>query len=104
MAISEEFIVTKETASPEDIERALSLLSKEKERKARVARGELKSGKSWSELTEEQKEERRAYNRRRQVKLQILSNKAIAAGITVSEEEVDLALIEKGILPDETEG
>lgn len=104
MAISEEFVVTKETASPEDIERALALLSKEKERKAKIARGELKSGKSWSELTEAQKEERRAYNRRRQIKLQILANKAIAQGIVVTDEEVELALIEKGILPDEMEG
>ena len=103
MAISE-FVVTKETASPEDIERALALLSKEKERKAKIARGELKSGKSWSELTEAQKEERRAYNRRRQIKLQILANKAIAQGIVVTDEEVELALIEKGILPDEMEG
>lgn len=104
MAISEEFVVTKESVSPEELDRALMLLAKEKERKAKIARGELKSGRSWSELTEAQKEERRAYNRRRQIKLQILANKAIAQGIVVTDEEVELALIEKGILPDEMEG
>ena len=104
MAISEEFVVTKESVSPEELDRALMLLAKEKERKAKIARGELKSGRSWSELTEEQKEERRAYNRRRQAKLQLLANKAIAAGITVSDEEVELALMEKGVLQDDAEG
>jgi hypothetical protein len=44
---------------------------------------------------QERKVKHYEYAKRRQVKMQLLANKAIAAGITVSNEEIDRFIAEK---------
>lgn len=75
--------------SDEEIQRGLELLEQEKKRKERIARGEIKGGQKWSELSEEQKEQRREAGRRRNAKLALYKQKAEEAGIEVTDQEVD---------------
>lgn len=95
--VNEQFVVDPKQASQEEIAEAFKLLAKKKERDHKIATGQIKgsSGRPWSELTDEQKEKSREYNRKRQVRLQLLANKAIAQGILVTDEEVELAILEK---------
>ena len=79
-------------ASPEEIQRGLELLEKERIRKERIARGEIKGGVKWSEMSEEQKEKARLAARRRNAKLNILARKATEAGITVTDKEIEAYL------------
>jgi len=90
MKVSEEFMIDVNKASQADLEEALLLLAKKKERKAKIERGEIKAPKtkSWSELSEEEKEKRRGFEKKRRVKMALLAKKAEAAGITVSEDEI----------------
>lgn len=85
-------------ASPEQIERALALFNKDSERKAKVKAGIIKGGKKYSEMTEEEKEKDRQYNRRRNTYNKLMIAKAAEAGITVSDEEVDEELRKMGKL------
>lgn len=94
--ITEDFIVDASNASPDQIKEALALLAKKKEREAKIKAGILKGDKKWSEMTEEEKEKARKYSRRREAERAILIEKAKAAGITVTDEEVELRLMEKG--------
>lgn len=76
-------------ATQEQIAAAMELLNKKIERQGKIARGEIKGGKKWSEMTEEEKDKTRAANRRRNVRIKITCQKAEAQGITVSEKEID---------------
>lgn len=75
--------------SEEDIKRSLELLKRDQVRKERIKNGEIKGYKKYSEYTEEEKERSRLYNRKRNIKLQLLAKKAIEAGLEVSDEEID---------------
>jgi hypothetical protein len=79
-------------ASEDDVAEALALLGKKRERNAKIKAGLIKGSKPWADLTEEEKERSRMYNRKRQVKISLLAKKAVDAGYTVSEEEVDAAM------------
>lgn len=78
--------------SPEEFERAMELLEKDKIRKEKIKRGEIKGGLKWSEMSEEQKDKARLAARKRNAKIKLLCEKATAAGITVSDEEVEAAM------------
>ena len=82
--------------SKEEVERALKLLEKDIERKEKIKRGEIKAGLKWSEMSEEQKAAARAAAKRRQAKINVIVRKALAAGITVSEKEIEAELAKKG--------
>jgi hypothetical protein len=75
--------------SQEDIQRGLELLEKERIRKEKIARGELKGYKKWNELNDEEKDKRRAYTKRRAAQQKVILRKAAEAGITASEREID---------------
>jgi len=75
-------------ASKDDIARGLELLAKAEDRKARIKSGEIKGGQSWAELSPEARQKRLDYSRVRRIKQTLLCNKAIEAGITVTEPEV----------------
>lgn len=76
-------------ATADQIAKGLELLQKEEVRKERIAKGELKGGQKWSELSKDQKAARLLSGRKRNAALVLYKQKAIAAGITVSEAEID---------------
>jgi len=92
-----DFEVSLDEASDEDLNEALALLKKKRVRKAKEDAGLVKKT-SWADLSPEQKEKARAKERRRQAEIQIYKQKAIAAGITVSDADIDAYLKEKGKL------
>ena len=55
--------------SEEQMLRAFELLNKENVRKDKIARGEIKGSRKWSELTDEQKETHKQYNKMRTAKI-----------------------------------
>ena len=74
----------------EQIEEGLKLLAKKYERDAKVASGELKpSYKKVSEMNDKEKAAYQAANKRYTVRTQLMLEKARAAGITVTEAEID---------------
>lgn len=79
----------------EQMERALELLEKEQVRKDRIAKGEIKGSKKWSELTDAEKAKFKDREARRRAKIAVLIEKATAKGITVSDQEVDKYLASK---------
>lgn len=74
--------------SKEERDRALQLLQKDKERKEKIKRGEIKTRK-WAEMTDEQKARAREASRRREAKRTLLCQKAEDNGITVSDKEIE---------------
>ena len=56
------FKIDPKKASEADLARALEMLEKENYRKAHIKAGEIKGSRSWAEMTDEQKQERRDYN------------------------------------------
>lgn len=88
----EQFKVDVDSASDEEIQEALELLTKKRVRQHKIDTGQIKGGGAWADKTEEQKEKSRAYNRKRTAKLNLLANKAIEAGIEVTDEEVEAAI------------
>ena len=82
-------------ATPEEIAAGLSLLNKKREYKHKVKTGEVKKPKTWKELSEAEKEKARAQGRKATARQRLLNIKAVKAGITVSEEEIQAEL--KGI-------
>lgn len=86
--------VDKTKLSKEDLDRAIALLEKDLTRKARIKAGEIKgyAGKKYSELSAEQKATLRKSAKRRQAKINVIIRKAQAAGIKVSEAEIDAEL------------
>jgi lysyl-tRNA synthetase class I len=93
--MEEKYVITKSNASEQEIAEALALLSKKRERQDKIAKGLIKGGQKWSEKSDEQKAKMRDYNKKRQAKMALLAQKALEAGITVSEDEVEMALMEK---------
>lgn len=96
MAI-EDFKVDPKKATKEQLERALELLAREEERKDKIKRGVIKGSRQvkYADLTPEQKAARNKANLRRQVRQQLIVQKAKAAGITVTEKEVDAEMAKK---------
>jgi hypothetical protein len=82
-------------ATKEQIEAALLLLEKAETRKEKIKSGEIKGGKKWSELTDAEKDKFRAASKRRSAKIAVIIQKATAAGITVSDKEIDHYLAKK---------
>ncbi len=80
-------------ASAEQIAKGLELLGKTETRKARIAAGEIKGGGVWAELSPERKAKALEYSKKLRVRQQLILKKAAAAGITVSDKEVDAAMI-----------
>lgn len=78
--------------SKEQMERALELLEKETIRKDRIAKGEIKGSRKWSELKPEEKAKLKANEARRRAKIAIIIEKATAKGIGVTDAEVDAYL------------
>lgn len=93
----EKFKIDPKKASQKDLEEAFALLQKKRYHEARVKAGEIKgtSSRSWGDMTPEQKEKARKYNYRRMVRQKLLVAKAIAAGITVSDKEVDAEIAKR---------
>ena len=79
-------------ATPEEIAAGLSLLNKKKEYEHKVKTGEVKKPKTWKELSEAEKEKARAQGRKATARQRLLNIKAVKAGITVSEEEIQAEL------------
>jgi len=82
-------------ATPQQIQEALALLNKKIDRQEKIKRGEIKGGKKWSELSEAEKNKFRAANARRNAHNKLVIEKAVKAGIKVTEAEVD-AYLKKG--------
>lgn len=76
----------------EDLMRGLELLRQEKVRKERIARGEIKGGQKWSELSPEQKKKRLDGGKKWRVRQQLLLKKAQEKGIQVSDAEIERAM------------
>jgi len=93
--ISEKYKVDPRKASKEEMDRAFALLAKEKERKDKIAKGEIKGGRSWAEMSDEQKAKSKKYNYKRMIRQGLLLAKAAAAGITVSDKEVDAEIAKR---------
>ena len=84
--------VDKAKLSKEDLDRAIALLEKDLTRKARIKAGEIKSGVSYKDMTPERKAAMQKANKRRNVRIALTIKKAQAAGIKVSEAEIDAEL------------
>jgi hypothetical protein len=82
-------------ATKEQIEQALALLEKAETRKEKIKSGEIKGGKKWSELTDAEKDARRLVSKKRNAKIAVIMNKALAAGITCSDKEIEAYLAKK---------
>lgn len=70
-------------ATKEEIEAALALLAKDNHRKARIAKGEIKGGRTWAELSVDQKNalKAREKERREKIKAELAAyHKAVAEG------------------------
>lgn len=94
---NEKFKVDPKKASKEQMERAFDLLAKEEERKDKIKRGVIKgtSYKKYSELSDEQRAKVQAASARRLVRQGLIIEKAKAAGITVTEKEVDAEMAKR---------
>lgn len=89
--VDPKFAIDAKRAKPEELQEALNLLAKKRERQDKIKRGEIKGnyGVPWSEMSPEQKSKAKKYAYRRLVRQSLLLGKAAAAGITVSDKEVD---------------
>jgi len=86
------FVAEGSEFNQDDIEEALSLLAKKRTRDEKIKSGEIKGSVSWAEMSDEQKEQRRAYGKVRGMKQKLLIAKAVEAGIVVTDEEVTEAM------------
>lgn len=77
------------SATKEQIARGLELFAQEQTRKERIARGEIKGGQKWSELSPETKAKRLEGSKRYGVKQRLLARRAVEAGIVVTDAEID---------------
>jgi hypothetical protein len=87
--VDERYKVDPKKASKEETDRAFALLAKEKERKDKIAKGEIKGGRNYAEMTPDQRAKQKKYNYRRLIRQTLLLAKATAAGLVVSDKEVD---------------
>jgi 3-mercaptopyruvate sulfurtransferase SseA len=92
--IDPRFKVDPKRASQKDLEEAMELLAKKRDRADRVKKGELKGAGStpWAELSEEQKTKFKRYATRRALRQKLLLAKATAQGLAVTDKEVDAEL------------
>ena len=97
MAVDLKEAAKKAGVSEERMAEALKLLQKAEERKAKIARGEIKGDLKWSEMTPEQKEKAKLQSRRYSARIAIIMEKAKAAGITCTEKEIDDRLKAKAV-------
>jgi hypothetical protein len=83
--------VAKGKATQAEIEEGLKLLAKKRERDEKIKKGEIKGYgyKKMSELTPDQQAKVRMRTKRMTLKTQLILKKAKAAGISVSEKEID---------------
>lgn len=83
--------VNGKTVSEAELAEAMALLTKKRERDAKIESGELKGSyyKKVSEMTPAEQAVARARAKRQTAKQQILVQKAKASGITVTDAEVD---------------
>lgn len=79
-------------ATAEQIAKGLELLGKTETRKKRVEAGEIKGYASWSEMKPEQKAKALEYSKKLRIRQQLILRKATAAGISVSDKEVEAAM------------
>jgi len=70
-------------ATAAQIAEGLELLEKANIRKEKIKSGEIKGGMKWSELSDEQKDKRRMYSRKRNARIAVMVQKALAKGITL---------------------
>lgn len=93
-ALDEKFLVDADSASEQEIAEALELLARKRQRQDKIAKGLIKGASTvkWADMSDEQKEKSKAYNRRRMIKMSLYAKKAQEAGITVTEDEVDAYL------------
>jgi hypothetical protein len=78
----------------EEVSEGLRLLAKKRERDAKIKAGLIKghTAKSYKDMTPEEKAKRQAYSKRKQIKDALIAKKALAAGIKVTEAEIDAAM------------
>lgn len=95
--IDPKFKIDPRKATKDELDEAMALLAKKRERAERVKKGELKGsyGVPWSEMSKEQKDKARKYAARRVVRQSLLIAKAAAAGVTVSDKEVDAEIAKR---------
>jgi hypothetical protein len=79
----------KENATDEDIAEALAELASKRAYKKKVEMGLVKGAKKVSEMNEEELKAYRASTQKASARLTLTIQKAKAAGITVSDEEID---------------
>jgi len=96
--MAKEFTPDPKKASEQEIAEGLALLGKKREHDHKVKTGQIKGskGKKWSELSQKEKDQRRSYSRKREIKLSLLAKKAEAAGIKVSDAEVEAEIRKRG--------
>jgi predicted transcriptional regulator len=94
----EQFYTPPEEASDDELAEAMELLAKKKLRQEKIKRGLVKAptGLKWSEMSEEQKAKVRAYNYKRTIRRDLYVQKAIDAGIVVTDEEVEAEIARRG--------
>ena len=92
--------IERKRASEDEIKVGLELLAKQRHTAERVKAGELKSGtssyKKRSEMSEEELKKTKAYDKRYQARNALMMSKARAAGIVVTEADIDEYLQAKG--------
>ena len=92
-------VIDPNKATEDQIAKGLAMLAKEETKKKRIAAGELKghSSKPYSEMTEEEKAKRQEYNTRRRIKQTMLIQKALDAGLSVTDKEVEKEMASRGL-------
>lgn len=87
----DQFKVDPKKASDAELKEAMELLAKQRLRKEKIKTGEIKgyAGKKVSEMTPEQQATYRARLKRQLAKQSLFIKKAKAAGITVTDAEID---------------
>jgi len=81
-----------QNVSEEDMKLMLSLLEKKRVHDKKVKAGTIKGYKKWSEYSQDEKERAYKINKKRLIKQKLLAQKALDAGLTVSEEEITLEM------------
>ena len=94
--VDEKAKVSLKDVPKEDIMAGLALLEKEKDRKRRIASGEIKGGQKWSELSPEVKKKRLEGSKKYRIRQQLLLKKAQERGIQITDEEINAAMAGEG--------
>ncbi len=93
----EKFKIDPKKASADDIRAALALLEKKRVHDAKVEAGEIKgyAGTSWKDMSPAAKEKAKLYAKRIAIKTSLIIAKAVAAGITISEKEIEAEMAKR---------